>query len=79
MESLRGVPAPGHRSRQPSLTPSAVQDLLNNPHPQGKHANPKFAGREWRDISIGELVGMDDVLWAEMDTSVEEATKVSLT
>lgn len=77
MESLRGVHGPGHRSRQPSLTPTAVQDLLNNPPPPGKTANPKFAGREWSDIAAGELCSPEDVFWAEMDSTVEDATKVS--
>jgi hypothetical protein len=76
VESLRGVPSSGSRSRAPSLTPSAVQDLLNNPPPSGKLSNPSFAGRDWRDISVGELSEPDDVLWAELDTTVEDATKV---
>lgn len=45
----------------------------------------RFAGRDWRDVAVGELLGpsgeedrdVPDVWWADMETSVEEATRVS--
>lgn len=49
---------------------------MNHP-PTKKHGNPKFAGRAWRDITVGELLAPDDVRWVELDDSVEAATKVS--
>lgn len=73
-ENLRNGPA-SPRQRNPSLTQAAVQELMNNP-PSNKHANPKFVGRDWQDVSVGELVSHDDVRWASLDTSVEEATSV---
>ncbi|KAM4062274.1 CBS domain-containing protein [Hirsutella rhossiliensis] len=76
-ENLRNVP-PSPRHRHPSLTQAAVQELLNHPPSGNRHVNPKFTGREWRDISIGEMVSPDDVWWVEMDSSVEEATKILL-
>ncbi|RDA86235.1 hypothetical protein CP532_5116 [Ophiocordyceps camponoti-leonardi (nom. inval.)] len=76
-ENLRNIP-PSPRNRQPSLTQAAVQELLNHPPSGNRHANPKFAGREWRDITIGEIVSSDDVKWVEMDSSVEEATMTLL-
>lgn len=48
---------------------------MNHP-PTNKQANPKFAGRDWRDITVGELVSSDDICWIELDSSVEEATIV---
>lgn len=48
---------------------------MNNP-PAKKHGNPKFMGRDWQDITVGEIVSPDDVRWVELDDSVEEATKV---
>ncbi|KAH6603379.1 hypothetical protein Trco_008154 [Trichoderma cornu-damae] len=53
---------PSPRHRHPSLTQAAIQDLLNHPPSTGRHQNPKFVGREWRDITIGELVSLDDML-----------------
>lgn len=64
------------RHRPPSLTQAAVQELMNHP-PTKKQSDPKFAGRDWRDITVGELVSPEDVCWVELDDSVEEATKVS--
>lgn len=73
-EELRNPPA-SPRRRHASVTQIAVQDLFNNP-PPARH-NSKFAGREWRDVHVGELTSPDDVRWATLDTSVEEATMVS--
>lgn len=75
-ENMRAMPA-SPRHRPPSLTQAAVQELMNNP-PTKKHGNSKFTGRDWSDITIGELVSPDDVCWVELDDSVEDATKVSL-
>lgn len=74
-DSLRGAPASPRSRRQPSLTQSAVQSLIDNP-PARHHANPAFAGRDWRQISIGELVSPDDLKFVEIDTGIEEATNV---
>ncbi|KAG9251677.1 uncharacterized protein F5Z01DRAFT_662630 [Emericellopsis atlantica] len=76
-ENLRNIP-PSPRQRHPSLTQAAVQDLLNNPPVANRHLHSKFANREWRDITVGELVSPADVRWAEMDTTVEEATMLLL-
>ncbi|KAK8007362.1 hypothetical protein PG989_001352 [Apiospora arundinis] len=76
-ENLRGLPPSPRSQRHPSLTQAAIQDLLNHP-PANKAHNPRFAGRDWRDVSIGELASKDDVKWVTMDTSVEEATMVLL-
>jgi len=51
-----------------------VQELLNH-HPS-RAGDPRFVGRDWRNIRVGELVGLADVRWAELDTPVEVATKV---
>lgn len=77
-ENLRNAPSSPRSQRHPSFTQAALQDLLNHPPAHNKHANPKFAGRDWRDVDIGELVSSEDIKWVEIDSSVEEATKVSL-
>ncbi|OIW26384.1 hypothetical protein CONLIGDRAFT_634664 [Coniochaeta ligniaria NRRL 30616] len=78
VENQRHPPPPSPRSqRHPSFTQQAIQDLVNHP-PTNTHANPRFAGRDWRNVAIGELASADDVNWAELDTSVEEATMTLL-
>lgn len=71
-ENLRHSP---RSQRHPSFTQAAVQELLNHP-PAARTGDPRFAGRDWRQINIGELVHKSDVRWAELDTGVEQATKV---
>ncbi|KAF7562119.1 hypothetical protein G7046_g2008 [Stylonectria norvegica] len=76
-ENLRNTPSSPRSHRHPSFTQAAVQELLNHP-PSAKHANPRFAGRDWRDVSVGELVSPDDIKWIERDSSIEEATMLLL-
>ncbi|KAK9783536.1 hypothetical protein AB5N19_04305 [Seiridium cardinale] len=76
-ENLRGLPPSPHRQRHPSFTQAAIQDLLNHP-PTTRPQNPRFAGRDWRDVHVGELVSKEDLKWADMDTSVEDATMILL-
>ncbi|POS79100.1 SDS23 [Diaporthe helianthi] len=76
-ENLRNHHAPPspRTSRHPSFTQAAVQDLINHP-PSSRQPNPKFAGRDWREVQVGELVALntDEVRWVDLDSSVEEAT-----
>lgn len=72
-ENLRQSP---RAQRHPSFTQAAVQELLNHPPPNSKTDDPRFAGRDWRNIAIGELVQKSDIRFVELDTGVEEATKV---
>ncbi|PGH13999.1 hypothetical protein AJ79_03268 [Helicocarpus griseus UAMH5409] len=73
-DSLRAAPASPRNRRQPSLTQFAVQSLIDNP-PAG-NADPAFSGRDWTQISIGELVSPNDLRFVEADTSIEEATNL---
>lgn len=77
-ENLRGLPPSPRNQRHPSFTQAALQELLNHP-PAPKQQNPRFAGRDWRDVAVGELVSKDDVSWVELDTSVQDATMVQST
>lgn len=74
-ENLRSHPPSPRSQRHPSFTQAAVQELLNHP-PATKPGNPKFVGRDWRQIRVGELVSKDDVRFVESSIGVEEATKV---
>lgn len=74
--SERGIPN-SPRQRNPSLSQQAIQDLINNP-PVGRKddALPKFAGRDWRSITLGEILVPDEVRFVEVDNTIEAATKV---
>jgi hypothetical protein len=72
-ESLRGLPPSPRAQRQPSLSQLAVQDLIDNPPVRN---DPAFVGRDWRTVSIAELVSPEDLKFAEVDTGVEAATNV---
>lgn len=74
-ESLRGPPGSPRARRQPSLNQSALQSLIDNPPPP-KNADPAFLDRDWREISIEELISPGDLRFVEMDTGIEEATNV---
>ncbi|TVY92394.1 Protein sds23 [Lachnellula willkommii] len=68
-ENLRHSP---RSQRHPSFTQAAVQELLI--HPVTKTADPRWVGRDWRTIQVVELVNSSDVTWAEVDTSIQDAT-----
>jgi hypothetical protein len=75
-DQFRGIPPSPRNSRQLSISSMpAVQDLLNNP-PKPDNADPKFQGRDWHTIAVGELVDVKDVHFVEVDTGIEEATNV---
>ncbi|TVY64220.1 Protein sds23, partial [Lachnellula suecica] len=71
-ENLRHSP---RSQRHPSFTQAAVQDLLNHPAKPAA-ADPRFVGRDWRTIRVAELVKSSDVRWAEIDTSIQDATNL---
>ncbi|CZS98021.1 related to CBS-domain protein Sds23p [Rhynchosporium agropyri] len=71
-ENMRQSP---RSQRHPSFPQSAIQDLLNHP-PVSKTVDARFAGRDWRQIRVGELVNKAEVRWAQLDTGVEQATKL---
>lgn len=72
-ENMRQSP---RSQRHPSFPQSAVQELLNHP-PAAKTGDPRFVGRDWKQIRVGELVTKEEVRWAQLETGVEQATKVS--
>ncbi|KAL3463174.1 hypothetical protein BJX64DRAFT_257743 [Aspergillus heterothallicus] len=74
-ESLRAAPGSPRARRQPSLTQAAIQSLIDHP-PAPSQINPAFIDRDWREISIGELVSPDDLKFVEVNTGIEEATNI---
>ncbi|MCJ1477065.1 cell separation during budding [Lambiella insularis] len=77
-EQLRGMPQSPRSSRHFSISSVGVQDLLNNP-PKSGAEDPAFAGRDWRDITVGELVDSGEVRFVEIDTGIEDATNLLIT
>jgi hypothetical protein len=71
-DNLRHSP---RSQRHPSFTQAGVQELINHP-PATRTSDPKFAGRDWRNIRVGELVVKEEVRWAELNTDVQTATTV---
>ncbi|KAL1961214.1 hypothetical protein VTO42DRAFT_3160 [Malbranchea cinnamomea] len=74
-DALRVAPASPRARRQPSFTQAAVQSLIDNP-PSRNPSDPAFSGRDWTQISIGELTSPNDLKWVEIDTGIEEATNI---
>ena len=74
-DQLRGIPPSPRANRQPSMSHIGVQELYNNPHTAGS-ADPAFAGRDWRTITVHDLVHPDDLRFVEVDTGIEAATNV---
>ena len=69
------MPPSPRGTRQLSLSEAQIRDLMNNP-PTAGTADPRFAGRDWQHIAVGELVRPEDLRWVEVDTGVEDATNV---
>ncbi|KAL8762245.1 MAG: hypothetical protein Q9184_001726 [Pyrenodesmia sp. 2 TL-2023] len=74
-ESLRGHPPSPRATRQPSLSQAQLQELLSNP-PTAGTADPRFAGKDWQTIRVGELCVPADLRWVELDSGIEDATNV---
>jgi CBS domain-containing protein len=62
-------------TRQPSISNDAFTELINNP-PVAHETDGQFTGRDWWTIKLKELVDPSLVHWAELDTTVEEASEL---
>lgn len=76
-EQLRGLPPSPRATRHLSLSQAQIQELLNNP-PVAGTADPKFAGRDWQHIQVGELIDPRNLHFVELDTGIEAATNVGM-
>ncbi|EGS19431.1 uncharacterized protein CTHT_0048910 [Thermochaetoides thermophila DSM 1495] len=77
VENQRHPPPSPRASRHPSFTQQMLQELISHPH-ANRNPNPRYAGRDWRDIALEELAVPEEVRWARLDDSVENATKILL-
>jgi hypothetical protein len=41
-----------------------------------RNPDPRFAGRNWQEVKVKELVNPDDLRFVDIDTGVEAATNV---
>ncbi|KAI9738192.1 MAG: cell separation during budding [Cirrosporium novae-zelandiae] len=69
-DSFGGVPPSPRTSRHMSIS---AQNLRDDP-PVAGAADPKFAGRDWRSIQVGELVGLESHQFVDLDIDIESAT-----
>lgn len=76
-ESLRGIPPSPRGQRHPSFSQNALHELINNP-PVLHNGGAKFAGRDWRTITVDEITDPEEVRFVEQTTSIEDATKVGI-
>ncbi|GAM83285.1 hypothetical protein ANO11243_012710 [Dothideomycetidae sp. 11243] len=69
-----------HSPNSRNVSHQALQDLINNP-PVGLQdpEDAKFAGRDWRTIKLGEIIATEETRFVQVDTSVEEATRILTT
>lgn len=74
-ENFRHPPLSPRAHRSPSMSQSAIQDLLNDP-PSAKSRDPAFTGRDWKTVRVEEVVDEGQVRFVDMTTSVEKATEV---
>lgn len=71
---LRGLPPSPRSQRHPSVSQLAVQELIDNPPRNAP--DPRFAGRDWQTVEVKELTSPNDLKFVDVDTGVEDATKV---
>ena len=69
------MPPSPRGTRQLSMSEAQIRDLMSYP-PTAGSSDPRFAGRDWQHIAVGELVRPEDLRWVEVDTGVEDATNV---
>lgn len=69
------MPPSPRANRQPSMSQADIQAFLNNP-PTAGSPDPRFAGRDWQHIKVGELVDPEDLRFVELDTGIEDATNL---
>ncbi len=74
-QDLRGPPSSPRSQRQGSAGMQALQTFYHNPPVANKGSNI-FEGRDWKTIEVGEIIDAGEVHFAEIDTSVEDATNV---
>ncbi|QIX00194.1 hypothetical protein AMS68_005711 [Peltaster fructicola] len=73
-ENLRNYPSSPRSSRHQSFSNNAFQELLM--HPTLKATNSEFKDRDWKSIQVHEIVDAAEARFVELDTSVEDTTRL---
>jgi CBS domain-containing protein len=74
-DGLRNYPPSPRAQRQHSFSGPALAELLKNP-PVKMTGDERFKGRDWRSIQVSEIVETSEVRFVQLDTSIEDTTKL---
>ncbi|KAM0694000.1 hypothetical protein Q7P36_006126 [Cladosporium allicinum] len=75
-DNLRNYPPSPRAQRQPSFSGSALAELLMNPPSKSNGDDARFRGRDWRNIQVNEIIEPAEVRFVQLDTSIEDTTKL---
>ncbi|KAK5126223.1 hypothetical protein LTR85_010458 [Meristemomyces frigidus] len=75
-ENLRNYPPSPRTQRTHSFSGQALTDLLMHPPVKSNGEDARFKGRDWRNIQVSELVDPAETRFVELDTSIEDTTKL---
>lgn len=75
-DNLRNYPPSPRSQRQPSFSGTALTELLMNPPSKSNGDEARFKGRDWRNIQVNEIIDPAEVRFVELDTSIEDTTKL---
>ncbi|KAJ9621024.1 cell separation during budding [Taxawa tesnikishii (nom. ined.)] len=73
---MKETRTPGSSSPSISHRSSFADNLRGIPPSPRAQQDAKFMGRDWRTITVGEIIAAEEVRFVEVDTSVEDATKL---
>ena len=74
--TLRGYPSSPRAQRTLSSSGSALTDLLMHPPLKTNGEESRFKGRDWRTIQVSEIIDSTETRFVELDTSIEDTTKL---
>lgn len=75
-DNLRNYPPSPRATRQPSFSGSALAELLMSPPHKSNGDDARFRGRDWRNIQVNEIIEPSEVRFVQLDTSIEDTTKL---
>ncbi|KAK5129486.1 hypothetical protein LTR08_003209 [Meristemomyces frigidus] len=77
VENFRNYPPSPRAQRNPSFSGQALNDLIMHPAVKGQGGDDaRFKDRDWRSIQVSELVEPGQIRFVELDTSIEDTTKL---
>jgi CBS domain-containing protein len=75
-DNLRNYPPSPRATRNHSFSGSALAELLMLPPSKTNGEDARFKGRDWRSIQVSEIIEPTEVRFVQLDTSIEETTKL---